>query len=314
MRQLLIVLSLSSVTAISAGCGGGDARPATSAPTEASASRTSALKQNSRLPSQYSFKFFDVPGATRTSASAINDWGVVTGTYRDTLNQRHGYIRRVDGSFVTFDASGTQGTAAVGINNAGFVVGDVVVDGIDHGYLRSPAGSITLVDFPGADLTFLTSINNRGLMVGGYNDVGTVFLYDGHSFTVVEDAPGAIPMNTGPSYVNDIGTTVGCFVDAANDLVGYILDRGHYTDVAPTTTTCLWRVNDLGIAVGDFAYPPSSGFVLDIQRPAQPLPFVCPSGEATSVLGINNWGQIVGTCATQSGGPPRGFIATPIDD
>ena len=67
------------------------------------------------------------PGATQTTLNAINDAGVVVGSYLDTSGNQHGFIYRPDGMYTTFDGpfTGTSriGTRLSGINNQGDLVG-----------------------------------------------------------------------------------------------------------------------------------------------------------------------------------------------
>ncbi len=64
------------------------------------------------------------PGSVSTEPLAINDAGVVVGTYLDTRGASHGFIYRSNGAFQTVDAPGGQ-TVLDGINNVGQIVGVV---------------------------------------------------------------------------------------------------------------------------------------------------------------------------------------------
>lgn len=81
------------------------------------------------------FITFDAPGADTTPGDfngtgcfsdcpvGLNDWGVIAGSYWDSNNVQHGYLRTPEGSFVTIDPPGSVGTQPESINNAGVVVG-----------------------------------------------------------------------------------------------------------------------------------------------------------------------------------------------
>src|SRR6516164_6145448 len=56
---------------------------------------------------QGTFTTFDVPGAKRTSASAINPSGVISGNYIDANDVRHGFVRAKDGTITSFDPVGS---------------------------------------------------------------------------------------------------------------------------------------------------------------------------------------------------------------
>ena len=90
------------------------------------------------------FSVFDPPvqGILGSGAEGINDQGEIAGTYADGTLVQHGYIRKPDGSFLTFDephASQTarRGTSVAGINGSGEVIGSYDdAAGTAHGYIR----------------------------------------------------------------------------------------------------------------------------------------------------------------------------------
>ena len=57
---------------------------------------------------------FEAPGADTTGdnngtyPSSINNWGAITGSYQDTNNTFHGFLRYPNGSFTTFEAPGAD--------------------------------------------------------------------------------------------------------------------------------------------------------------------------------------------------------------
>lgn len=70
----------------------------------------------------------------------------------------HGFVRRSDGKFTTFEAPGADttpgsfnGTLAEGINDFGVVTGYYAdATGITHGFLRNPEGRFIAFDVPAA--------------------------------------------------------------------------------------------------------------------------------------------------------------------
>jgi len=94
---------------------------------------------------------FDAPGAdpkpvdnNGTYARAINIWGAITGSYQDTNNVYHGFLRSPNGTFVTFEAPDADtgpynGTNPNSINDLGAITGQSFdAEGVSHGFLRSP--------------------------------------------------------------------------------------------------------------------------------------------------------------------------------
>jgi hypothetical protein len=69
----------------------------------------------------------------------LNDWGMITGSYFDTNNVQHGYLRTPEGTFVTVDPPGSVGTQPESINDSGAIVGYYLdANNVYHGFLRAP--------------------------------------------------------------------------------------------------------------------------------------------------------------------------------
>jgi hypothetical protein len=133
---------------------------------------------------------FDAPGAGTDNylgtgcpgcAEGLNQWGTIAGIYSDENSVNHGFVRRSDGKFTTFDApdagTGThQGTGCpsdcpVNINDWGAITGEYIdANNVYHGYLRSTDGNILTVDPVGSTFTLLDGINDAGVITGYYSD------------------------------------------------------------------------------------------------------------------------------------------------
>lgn len=111
---------------------------------------------------------FHIPGHD-TTAIAVNDHGLVGGSYTSGAPPFvHGFLFR-DGQYFPFDvpfAGGSFGTQINGMNNAGTLVGPYT-DANDflHGFVYS-SGQFTSVDVPGALFTEVDGINDHGHIVG----------------------------------------------------------------------------------------------------------------------------------------------------
>ena len=108
---------------------------------------------------------FDAPGADLTPgdyngtySSGINALGVIAGSYQGVDTVFHGFVRRPDGQFTTFEAPGADtiagsynGTSPSSINDLGVITGSFYdASGLSHGFLRTPDGRFTTFDVPGA--------------------------------------------------------------------------------------------------------------------------------------------------------------------
>ena len=65
----------------------------------------------------------DVPGARSTRASGINSRGEIVGSYIDTFDVEHAYLRHADGTFTQIDAPNAAGISGVRLNDRADIVG-----------------------------------------------------------------------------------------------------------------------------------------------------------------------------------------------
>jgi hypothetical protein len=197
---------------------------------------------------------FDPPGAGTAAYQGtgcfgctfgINQSGAIAGTYLDTNNVFHGFLRNPEGEFITFEVPGADttansynGTLAQSINDEGEIAG-LYADstGIAHGFLRNSEGAFTSFDAPGAVyLTWPLFLNLKGDVVG-YSLDGNLLFHaflrhrDGKIVTFV--GPGSCTSGTpaqcygsSASYVDLVGRAIGAFVDNSGNLVEHGLIRG----------------------------------------------------------------------------------------
>ena len=177
---------------------------------------------------------FDVPGAQAygTIPVAINNEGTIAGYYYDENYVAHGFVRRLDGAFNTFDAPGAgtvanngNGTFPTGINDSGVVSG-YSNDATDMSlsFLRSPDGKFTTFQAPGADTkpadaagTNAISINALGAVSGYYGDSSGVvhgFLRSPDGRFRTFEVLGAGGYGSFPIALNLEGGIVGYYTDS----------------------------------------------------------------------------------------------------
>jgi len=118
----------------------------------------------------YTYTTLAFPGATSSTAIAINNHNAVVGTYSLGVTGTHSFLWQ-NGTFTTIDFPGASSTYASGINDFGDIVGTYVVGNFQsHGFLRHN-GAFTTIDFPGfAGASGATGINNSGVIVGNYGN------------------------------------------------------------------------------------------------------------------------------------------------
>jgi hypothetical protein len=172
---------------------------------------------------------FDVPGAgkgfgqgTQVAAECgINPEGEIVGSYIDSNNRWHGYVRSANGKkFTTIDGPGAVFTFIECVATNGTVVGVFQdTNNVYHGLLSTPPyTNITEFDDPKAGTggnqgTTGYAINPAGTIVGIYTDASNVthgFRGSGGKFHTL-DVPGA--SGTYPATINNKGEIPGFYFD-----------------------------------------------------------------------------------------------------
>jgi predicted membrane protein len=179
------------------------------------------------------------PSYCGTFAYANNNLGEIVGSYTDANAVPHGFLRTLDGRFISFDAPGAglgadlfEGTVAYSINDLGVIAGNLEDPNlIYHGFVRLRDGSFASFDAPGAGTaanegTFPSSINLEGAIAGSYVDENDV------SHGCVRSPQGEITSfdPTGSIYtypceetcLNLEGTITGYYLDASYTFHGFL--------------------------------------------------------------------------------------------
>jgi hypothetical protein len=272
----------------------------------------------------YSFVTVDFPAAYTTRLTGINAGGTIAGLYNATSSSFANGFTDSSGVFSSLSVPGaTLGTVTNGINGFGKTVGSYGTGTIfapdEHGFLDN-SGVITTLDDPnaGSQGTAAQGINDAGTIGGLYMDAGGFqhgFLWNSGVFTT-QDIAGAT--NSGIFGINNLGQTVGYYVDAGG-AHGYFKNGGSLTtlDALGTNRTYAEAVNDSGTVAGYFNFNLVSqnynhGFVYSGGVYQQ---VDVPGALETEILGINDAGQIVGYYFDDPNTVPsvlHGFVGTPI--
>ena len=278
----------------------------------------------------FTFVTFDYPDSTGTVLAGINDSGQTVGSFSTATSYGQGFIRNADGSLVPIALPfHSTDSPASGINASGQVVGAFFDPStfFVQGYLRSTDGTYSIIDDPiNPNNSAGSAINDGGLIVGSYGDpisptFSHGFLRDtGGNFTTIDDPNMAVNSfgeeYTGLSDINNLGQIVGSYSDAAGSHGFLRSPTGVFTTVDDPDgnpgTTSVSGINNLGVMVGTFS--DNSG-MHSFVRSADGSTYMTiddPSGFETSIFGINDSGEIVGSYFTSlSSGEMSGFIGTP---
>jgi hypothetical protein len=222
----------------------------------------------------------NIPGTVGTSPEAINDGGVVAGTYFDSKGD-HGFIRDAKGNYTLFDdpevvtGKEERGTFVSGIQTNGTVVGYYTgKTGTGHGYLRDQFGNFTNFDAPDA---------GNGFLIGTF-----------------------------PRAINELGEVTGSYVDSHGEPHGFVRDaQGTLTEFDPpdAVDTVAFSINIFGKTVGLWGGSQvfGGGFVRDSSGAV--TTFSVPMrNTGTDPMDINDAGQITGFWVDDGQRAYHGFV------
>jgi uncharacterized membrane protein len=265
---------------------------------------------------QYTFTLIQFPDANQTTARGINNHGDIAGAYRITP-PRHAMIYQ-DGVFSPFlpDAEPGWGySEAFKINDRGDVAGYWSDDYGYRGFLYRK-GLFTDIVYPNASNTQIYGMNNLATVVGTwdfYDPDGNLLEYHGFiwkdgTFTDF-NVPGS--GNTSLIGINNRGDIVGMYDAGITDPTGHGSDEAYGYDDFPAADVVLTQGNDIsenGVIVGTYMTSDGTQHGMIVEG-ATFTTLDYPGSAFTSLWGINNAGQIVGT--TRINGVPYGFLAQP---
>jgi uncharacterized protein (TIGR03437 family) len=259
-----------------------------------------------------SYTTFDPPGATASSAIAINNPGQILGSYTDVAGSSHCYLRSANGATLTTidpPAAALPGTfACSGMNNLGQIVGSFRDASGLRFYIRSASGEFTVFDPPGTPYggAAATGINDRGEVVGTpasppYGGVGFLRHSDGTMEVLSSSVGNIVPMS-----INNKGEIGGWVLNGSSQGTQHGFLRtadGVYTkyDLPGTISyTRISAVNNVGQIAGFSVSGP--GFVRNADGTVLVL-------DQHPVNGINDSGVVVGTVF--DGKTNHAYIGTP---
>lgn len=263
------------------------------------------------------FTKLDVPGATATIPTGINDSGTILGFFENSSSAFHGFVADEKGIVIgTIDFPGATQTEPSGTNERGDIVGSYANDdGVFHGFILRD-GNFTTSDVPGAMATFPLDINDGGVIAGFYEDAQLFdhgYTLDGTRFHTIDDpAQGNLP-STEVFAITSSGDILGDFnPDPFGIFHGaFLLRRGEFVPFTfPAATQGIFA---LGLSNSDDV---TGSFIGDefvqhgfLEHEGKVISFDFPGALATAPQQMNSSRHIVGVYADQAVNT-RGFLIT----
>lgn len=264
----------------------------------------------SGLTAAATYTTVDVPNASATFVTGINNNGDVTGGFYYAPNVYQGFLRTADGTITIFnlvnsDPNGATETNPTAINNSDVITGNIfgsqgcsASPQCNRGFVRNADGTFAVFDVLAN--TFPYGINTSGEAAGASYDANYIA-----SSGFIRSSGGTIATLGGVVYgINDNGDTTGLeiqlgqllgFVQTAAGTVTtfsvkdrwstYALGINDSQQIAGSAENilCQSKFCDITESVG-FLRQPSGGITT----------FTVPGNHQTFALGINASGQIFG--------------------
>lgn len=122
--------------------------------------------------------YLNVPGASGTFASGINDRGQIVGFYTDSNYSAYAFVYD-KGVYTTLDVpDAVNGAAAVGINNWGEVMGNYTDSSFNQHAFVYHNGVYTTLPTPSDAVSFdFYALNDRGQIIGTYYNGSNVIIF-----------------------------------------------------------------------------------------------------------------------------------------
>lgn len=212
-------------------------------------------------------------------------------------------------------------TQVVGIDGAGDTVGFYVTNpavGTTSGFEKIAGGAFTTINQPGFVFNQLLGINQSGNEIAGYSSTDPAGLTHQQAFTFgdgkLTNVNALLPanFNSQATGVNNAGTVVGFYQNAAGNFSGFIDTGGNISSFQfpGSTSTQALGINNMGNIVG--TYTAANGNTLGFLDRGGAFTTLDPFG-STSVTanGINDSGHIVGFYTAAANGNTIGFAASP---
>lgn len=246
-------------------------------------------------------------GGDYSSASSVNDHGVVTGQSTLAGNQQYRAFIYQNGTMTDLGLPGdnSRGNA---INNLNQIVGTTFVPGGSpfqpRGFLYSQ-GTVTDLGTLGGASTYPHDINDAGQVTGASDPgdaVGTVFVYQNGSMVAIP--AGNASTSSEASAINDHGALTGRG-STETSLTPFIHDKGTLTIIRDaegrTPLGAGADINNAGVVTGSARFAGSTRTSAFIYENGVARSIGSLGGTWSSGASLNERGEVVGT-STLAGG------------
>jgi uncharacterized membrane protein len=198
-------------------------------------------------------------------AYSINALGVIVGSYQDAAGVVHGFVLK-DGVVSPVEYPGGFPTEVYAINDFGHMVGGYYTPDQNVHAFSLVNGVYKNEDVPGALTTAPYGINDLGEIAGYFLTVagtnGQAYFRAPDGTLTTYNVPGAPANSTNFLAINNLGETLGNYVDAAGNLDNFLLVGGKVEPIVLPASfgsllTAAEAINDTGELVGFYVDPNS---------------------------------------------------------
>jgi probable HAF family extracellular repeat protein len=248
-----------------------------------------------------------------SEAAAVNDSDVVVG-YSTVAGGAQRAVRWQNGKITNLGTLGGRNSGALAVNDAGIIVGwSENAQGQQRAFIWQNGAMKELPALPGGAYASANGINKAGKVVGWSNNKNGKAHAVSWKSGVIKDLGTAGRQTSVAVAINTRGQITGS-IGAYPDAVGEELDESDpfiYLNEVFTSfrtrqfTSEAQAINSDGVVVGyDEELRDPEGYVDAWVKPVGAQPFSLPKLAAgnSSARGINDFGNIVGSSDTKSGG------------